>query len=447
MPASKVTQPWFGNRRKPLKTGVSPEQTAEVIREALDGLPVGGSSVTLQPFVVPLSSYRELMDATGAVLDLLRRAVVGLSPAREGRMTALGIDPDDCPRFAPDDDFELGHCADMGRADVVIGPEGPKFIEFNVSGAFGGMVHFEMYHRAWQRINAIAGRPAFIGIDPFARLAQLVERTCADYGVPPSVAVVDNLSALDPETTPRLFDAQVDLLRGHGVNAEFIPLDGLLEGLGLPRALRHKVGICEYNEQDAREIGFDTGPGLAAQNAGFMMLPSQSAWLLHSKKVLALVSEGQPWMSGADRALADRYLPWTRVVSDRAVDWQGSTQNLPALLAAKQDRFVLKGATGWSGHEVFFGGRMSPDAWLELIEEGVKTGYYVAQEVVETSPYPVEVLEESGEVVRIAANSVISPFCIGGAPAGCFARFVSTPRPGVVSAMSHARQAILLAEA
>ena len=70
---------------------------------------------------------------------------MGLAGDRAGRIAALGIDPADCPLFTPDEDFELRHSADMTRADVIIGPDGPKFVEFNVSGAFGGMVHFQLY--------------------------------------------------------------------------------------------------------------------------------------------------------------------------------------------------------------------------------------------------------------------------------------------------------------
>ena len=66
------------------------------------------------------------------------------------------------------------------------------------------------------------------------------------------------------------------------------------------------------------------------------------------------------------------------------------------------------------------------------VEEAVRTGYPICQEVVESDTYPVDVMLESTEIVRVVANSVVSPFCLGGAPAGCLARFVPAGRPRVV---------------
>ncbi|MFD9905843.1 hypothetical protein [Streptomyces sp. NPDC059063] len=445
MSVTQAARPWFGDRTP--ETGTSPERTAEILREAQDGLPVVDGSVALQPFLVPFARYRELLTAATDVLDLLRRTVVGLADDRQGRMAALGIDPADCPRFTGDEAFELRHCADLARADVIIGPDGPKFIEFNVSAAFGGMVHFETHHRAWRRVAALSGMPSPIGVDPYAPFAALVARLCGERGVLPSVALIDLLGDGYAETAPRLFDLQADLLRGHGVHAEFVPLDGLAEGLGLPGAPRHRLGIAQYNEQDARELGVSTAPARAAQEAGLTLVPSQTHWLLHSKKVLALASEGQPWMSERDRALAARYLPWSRVVGDRDVRWRGRSHQLPELLVRHPERFVLKGATGWSGHEVFFGARTGAGAWAELVERAVSTGYFVAQEVVPAQTCPVDVMEESGEVVRYTADTVISPFCVGGVGAGCMARFVEADRPGVISALSKARLGVLLGAA
>ncbi|GAB2691663.1 hypothetical protein [Kitasatospora kifunensis] len=447
MSVPQAARPWFGDRSAPPETGVSPERTAEILREAQDGLPVVDGSVALQPLLVPLANYRELLSAATAVLALLRRTVAELAPDSKGRMAALGVDPADCPRLTDDDAFELRHCADLARADVVIGPDGPKFIEFNVSAAFGGMVHFETHHRAWRRIAALSGMPAPIGVDPYARLAALVERLCGELDVPPSLAMIDLVGEGYPETAPRLFELQVDLLRSHGVHAESVPLDRLADDLHLPGGPRHRLGLAQYSEQDARALGVSSAPALAAQQAGVTLIPSQSHWLVHSKKVLALTSEGRPWMSEQDRRLAARYLPWSRVVGDREVGWQGRRHQLPELLVRQAERFVLKGASGWSGHEVFFGARTEPGAWADLVQQAVRTGYFVAQEVVHSQPYPLDVMEESGEVVRYTADTVISPFCVGGVGAGCFARFVEANGPGVISAMSKARLGCLLGAA
>jgi hypothetical protein len=126
--------------------------------------------------------------------------------------------------------------------------------------------------------------------------------------------------------------------------------------------------------------------------------------------------------------------------------WRGRRYDLPRLLAEHRESFVLKGATGCSGQEVVFGAQTEPGDWTRQVEQAVRTGYPVAQEVVVSDTTPVDVLLESGEIVRVAANSVVSPFCIGGAPAGCQARFAPAGPPGLVRVADGAVLTCLLAE-
>ncbi|MEV5752368.1 hypothetical protein AB0L00_31510 [Actinoallomurus sp. NPDC052308] len=424
--------PWFGRWEQPPDIGLEPERIAEIMRHELRDLRLPVFPLALQPLVLPMESFWELLRATADLLVLLRKEMLHTAEDRDGRIAALGIDRADCPMFVPDDDFELRHCADMARADVVIGVNGPKFIEFNVGGAFGGMADFHAYQHAWRRIRERAGRPSFVGVDVWARLATLVERTCAELGVPPSAVVVDHLGDWDPTNTSRTLRLQVDGLRAHGIRARHLELDELLDGIGLPGPLREPLGLGEFDLEDAREVGCDISPARAALDAGFRLIPSQTSWLLHSKKTLARLSEGPPWLTAEERELVDRYVPWSRTMGARTVRWRGRRYDLPRLLIEHQESFLLKGATGCGGKEVVFGARTEPDDWARMIEQGVRTGYPIAQEVVESDTCPVDVMLESGEIVRVAANSVVSPFCLGGAPAGCLARFAPADRPGVV---------------
>ena len=154
------------------------------------------------------------------------------------------------------------------------------------------------------------------------------------------------------------------------------------------------------------------------------LLPSQSARFLHNKQTLALLSEGLPWMTARDAEVVDRYVPWSRVVGDRKVCWRGEAHDLPRLLLDRQEDFVLKGATGWSCLEVFFGVETSPQEWEARVGQAVRNGGFVVQERIRPLSYPLEVMTGPGEVRRILADPVISPFCLGGQSAGCYVRFV-----------------------
>lgn len=449
MTATRTT-PWFDRYREPPDIGVPPADIARILGEETGGLrPLPPYPVPLQPLLLPLPAFRELLRAATDLLALVRKAVLRGAPDRAGRIEALGIDRADCPLFLPDEDpgedFELRHCADMARADVVIGAGGPKFVEFNVSGAFGGMQDCSAHQQAWRRIAALAGRPSFLGVDPWARLATLVERTCAELGLPPGIAVVDDLGDGNLLRTGRSMQMWLDGLRAHGVAATHLDLAGLLDGIGQPP--RQPLGLAGFDLDDLRAAGHDIGPARQALDAGFRMIPSQTSWLLHSKKVLAWLSEGLSWMDAADRAVVDRYVPWSRVVGDRPVWWRGRRYELPRLLVERRESFVLKGATGCSAQEVTFGSWTEPPEWERRVADGVRTGYPIAQEVVESAPYPVDILLESGDIMRVMANAVVSPFCLGGAGAGCTARFDWAERPGIVLCANGAVQTCLLADA
>lgn len=439
-------QRWFGDRTAPPEIGLPPEPIFEVITEELRGMPRIGFPFALQPMVVPQSSYRELLSATTELLLLLRRTVVELAGDREGRIAALDIDPAYCPLFTSDEDFELRHCADMARADVIVGPDGPKFVEINV-GQFGGMPHFMQWQKAWARLREKAGRPAFVAADAYSRLARLITATSAELGVPPSAVIVGTPRDWGPDTTTRRFDVEVDALRGQGVPAIHLDFDDLLAGIGLPDQIRWPLGIAEFTPMDAWEVGYSLAPARAAQEAGMVLIPSQSAWFLHTKKTLALLSEGLPWMTRRDTELVERYVPWSRVVGDRKVRWRDASHDLPRLLIEHQESFVLKGATGWSCREVFFGWTTPAPQWAELVEEAVRTGYFIVQERVHLETYPMDLMTESGEIRRVQAESVISPFCLGGDSAGCFVRFVEADDQALAIGGDGVGWSCLLAEA
>lgn len=106
------------------------------------------------------------------------------------------------------------------------------------------------------------------------------------------------------------------------MKAEFFEPEDLLEGLGLPGRPRYEVGLRHFTIPEWRGHGIDLAPVRTALDAGCTLISTQTAYLISNKKVLGWVSEGRPWMTEQDRDIVDRYLPWTRVVSDRATRWR-----------------------------------------------------------------------------------------------------------------------------
>ncbi|MEV0730597.1 hypothetical protein [Polymorphospora sp. NPDC050346] len=440
---STVARSWFGSHADPDRR-FDAARAAETIVADMRGVSMGGYPVAVSPVVVPRKSYRYLLDATTRLLDLQRRTVINLASDSHGRMAALGLDPRLHPRATDDEAYEMRYCAEMARADVLIAEEGPRFVEFNVGASFGGMVQFDIHRRAWQRLSAEAGGPELSSPDPFALYARLITGICAELGIDPSALLVGSLE--DPSVSNRFFDHQVERLRAHGVPTRFARLDQLPDVMGPPAALARLLGLVHVCENEAQASGWDLSALVTALRSGLRMFPSQTTRLVDSKKVLALLSEGLPWMSAEERALVRRVVPWSRLMGDRRTEWRGKRYDLPRLVVERQELFVLKGASGFSSEEVHFGTRISPRQWAELVESAVRSEYYVVQEIVPVVRHPVRVmLDGSGETETVSANSVLSPFSIGGAATGCLVRFDRATEPGAITVRSGARLACLFA--
>nr|WP_042193698.1 hypothetical protein [Kibdelosporangium sp. MJ126-NF4]CEL20855.1 hypothetical protein [Kibdelosporangium sp. MJ126-NF4]CTQ98340.1 hypothetical protein [Kibdelosporangium sp. MJ126-NF4] len=439
---STATHSWFGEYT-PHRPGIAPEQVAEILGRAMRVSPGAPFPLAGEPIVVPPRSYQSLLDATTRLLELHHTAVANLAPDTGGRMKALKADPAMFPRFTADDAFEMRHAAHVARADVMVGANGPQFLEFNVGAGVGCMAQFERLRRAWQHIRYETGQPALAGTDLYAQLADVITRSCADLGRGPSVLLIDTFDDLD--MTQEYMRAQLDMLREHGVRARFVELRHLREQAGPAEELENLLGIVQFSEIEAHKFGWDVSGLLSAMAAGLTAVPSQSARLLDSKKVLALLSEGLPWMSGDDRDLVRRFVPWSRVVADRRVEWRGRTHDLPRLLVERRELFVLKLAAGLYSEEIYFGATSGDREWENLVATAVTSEDYVVQELVTPVRPPLKVmLDESGRTETVHAKAVISPFCVCGRATGCYVRFNTATGPGILAAKAGLMRGCLL---
>jgi hypothetical protein len=154
------------------------------------------------------------------------------------------------------------------------------------------------------------------------------------------------------------------------------------------------------------------------------MLPSQSGTLLADKRLLALVSEGLASRSVADRDFVSAYVPWTRVVRDRSVEWRGCRRSLAELIISAKDDFVLKRGMGNSGQEVTIGRDTDEASWRLAAMSALDDGSSVVQEYVPPQPYTLELMNERGAAESAPVAPVLSPILMGGRPAGCFVRYI-----------------------
>jgi hypothetical protein len=256
-------------------------------------------------------------------------------------------------------------------------------------------------------------------VDPFAARAQLLEKVAAERSRERSVVIVGDPAEYD--AIERLFELEVQALRQRGFRAAFIRPSDLGD---LPAAERFSLGIRNFSMVDWVRSGTDPAPIRAAIAEGCLLLPSQSGTLLADKRLLALVSEGLASRTAADRAFVSAYLPWTRIVRDRSVEWRGRRHDLAELIINAKDDFVLKRGIGNSGQEVTIGRDTDEAAWRLAATSAMDDGSSVVQEYVPPQPYTLELMNEQGVAESAAVAAILSPMLMGGRSAGCFVRYI-----------------------
>lgn len=416
--------PWFHDPKRPepstLRTA-SPCEVTAMLREELAGLDVSlpGPWLPAQPFVLPRRSYDELFDVSRTLLALVRRAVLALGSSWPARAEALGARAEDYPLLSGQDNTETAYCSMMARPDVVIGEGGPRLLGFSVSGTFGGPNESHGLNAVWQRTHS----ERFFGHDPLVTRVRAFEDVCRSRGLPRAVAVVGSPGDLQDDADIRFQERELEQFRRRGFTADFFEPDRLPGALGRPGNLRYPLGLRTFATADWTERGQSLRPVHDAQRAGFLMLPPQSSGLLANKKALALVSEGRPWMTRAERRVADRHLPWTRITIPGRTGWRGLEHELPELVLARRERFVLKEAIGMMGREVLVGRHTAPEDWRQAVEAAFTAEDSVIQEHVEPSTCPLELTDGSGAFTA-RVTPVLSPMLFGDRPGGCWARYL-----------------------
>lgn len=439
-----MTRPWHSTQPLPLDTRHPVPELVPALHRAVDAgeyvhvVPMSPTAV--RPFVLPAAAYDELFTSSRTLLGLLRRTLLETAPTAAGRIAALGADPDVYP-LVMDGPVEEDYATWSARPDIVVTATGPKFVEFNIGSGIGGVVDTSLHSAAWLAGFGGAAAAPFTGADPLAVRAATFVDAVRDLGVEPAVALVGTTRDLKGADPRRYFDVQLAHLRARGLTAEFFEPEELADGLGLPGRPRFPLGLRHFTIPEWRALGIDLAPVRAALDAGCTLLATQTAYLIANKKVLGWVSEGRPWMTAADRAAVERYLPWTRVVGDRTTHWRGTDWHLPDLLTRHPEEFVLKPAIGMSGQDVLVGRACEPRVWQAAVAAAAAAEDHIAQQYVVPAPYVMEFADDDtgggSGTYEAPVHPVYSPFLFDGRPAGCMVRHLPPGQGGVVSVHGH----------
>ncbi|MFD6186480.1 hypothetical protein [Streptomyces goshikiensis] len=424
--------PWFGRHR------LRPAAPADTIRRMLrhelrdTGWPYQ-QLLPAAPMAIPRASYAEIFRVSVALIELLRRTALESGPTTADRLTAYGM-PATEDRLWVDDPFTEERYADsVVRPDLVIGPNGPQFLEFNVSGALGGVVETRSRLAVWRRLHSDEnGRTPFRSPDPFAVRAEMFRALSAELAVAPRVAVVGSARVNGVER--RYFEMEAEHYNSHGLTARFFEPEELPEAWDCAPHLRHPIGLRNFTIPDWLEVGVDTAPVQDALDNGCLLVGTQTSTFLHSKLTMGLLSEGRPWMTGAERGLVERYLPWTRILTERKTDREGRQVDLLPFVLGNRELLVLKAGLGESGKQVVIGREVDQAGWESAVGAAVAGGTSVVQAFVEPQTCRVALIADGcDEPYDADVAPVLGPLVFGGRPAGLFCRFFGDGSAGIVS--------------
>ncbi len=424
--------PWLPTEVPPLNEKVPTELVRRMQQEQLVDLgPATAGALPVAPLEVSKEAYFSLCDAAVHLVDLLSTTAAHLGATSAQRLAALGMRPEDAPLFQDDEAREAELATAITRADVVIGPNGPLFVEYNVAGAVGGLVEGGCLRDVWTEVARLSGEPAPNAIDPLAALGDGFARLLRTTPAWPRLDVVASLRDYPRARTTRLFDLEVQALQAAGIQARlWEPEDyARRESTGLPEAFWANFTVAEWHE-----LGISLDPIRAAIDGGATMIPSQSACFPNSKRLLGLLSEGLDWMSDQDRAFADQWIPWSRIVGDRKVEWRGRTCSLPELLSSERADFVLKHGDAMKGEAVWMGKACDQQTWDALVQTATRNGTdYIAQEYIRPERCVVNLSWPDGRVAAAEIAPVVSPFVMAGQSGGLWYRFTVDPDVPIVS--------------
>lgn len=424
--------PWFGHHR--LRPAASADTIRQMLRHELrdTGWP-HQRVLPAAPMAIPRAAYAEIFRASVALVDLLRRAALESGHTTADRLAAYEMPAAEDRLWVSDPFIEERYADSVVRPDLVIGPDGPQFLEFNVSGALGGVVETQSRLAVWRGLHADEeGRTPFRSPSPFAVRAEMFRSLSAELAVAPRVAVVGSARVTGVER--RYFEMEADYYNSHGLTARFFEPEELPEAWDCAPHLRYPVGLRNFTIPDWLDAGLDTTPVQGALDHGCLLVGTQTSTFLHSKLTMGLLSEGRPWMTEGDRGLVQRYLPWTRILSERRTDREGQQVDLLPFVLKNRELLVLKAALGESGQQVTIGREADQAAWESAVGEAVRGRTSVVQEFVRPQTCRVALIADGvDEPYDVDVAPVLGPLLFGGRPAGLFCRFFGDGSAGIVS--------------
>jgi hypothetical protein len=384
----------------------------------------------------PIATFLRPVFLSESQRDLVRRASQILLDCAERLIEQYMVDPEVRETIAlPPDEEEfalletgLTRQVVVARPDSFLNRHDLKFLEFN-SDSPAGVVWTDLHEEVFLGSPILSEHPwsADLGRCDCRRL--LIDgllKAFADFGLPqePVAAIVDWSDAgAWPEfevvqrcfqergvpavvADPHHFELRGDSLYADGTAVNLIYRRAIIREL---HEKREEPGVRDFLEAYRRRLVCVVNP-FRAKVSG-------------SKACLALLSDARfdRLFNTEQNAVRRAHVPWTRVLRDEMVDFEGERHDLFELARKSRETFVIKPTSGYGGRDVMIGRETESGAWDERLD-------HAAEHPVEwTLQAYVDIPEEifpvmDPDLVLEPRKVNLNPYLFGGRYAGSFVR-------------------------
>jgi len=147
------------------------------------------------------------------------------------------------------------------------------------------------------------------------------------------------------------------------------------------------------------------------------------SFIVGNKKILAALSDErfQHIFSQTERDAIASTIPWTKVLSDNKVMYQGFRVDLKPFVIDNQEKLVLKAAVSYGGKDVVLGRETDPHKWASVVDKHIDSEAWVVQEY---TPIPQELFPviESDNVNFKLKKVNLNPWAFLGQYCGAISR-------------------------
>lgn len=371
----------------------------------------------LRPQVISRACWERAAAAAGSVARVMRGIATRLAASPELQDRA-GFDQ--ASRWLFGVDRSGADARLMARTDGLFDADGRyRVLEHNMGFAGGGSFA-DGVGDLFEQTRLLGAVPGSLHRQKFADgLADAMRTTC---GRTPVLGFV----------TP--FDVELSMLAQLGNDSALIPLglreqrfevvSGEVKHLTVDDRVRLKgvdvdvllvipiVGVIHDAWSRLREAGphldelmatgrFRFFNGISVPHAGY----PKSLLALMDDPAAEAVLEG---LDGEDVVRCREAVPWTRVVAEGPVEWQGRRHDLLDLLARERERFVLKPSFGFGGRGVVLGWATSQEVWEARIR--CEDEVLVAQERVDGVMQRWPILDDRGSPTWVETPASVDVF-------------------------------------